>query len=155
MRSALLLGPALAASFMVTGCFTPRVKPQTSPAVLEARARAQAAKTATVDPCALYSFTTSDPVRIYFPYNKDELTEDSAEVLDHAAVWLECHPAVRVSIAAAHDNQGGPEGQKALIAARTAAVRARLVAHGVAAERLLGEDAQGEVLALRARGRGW
>ena len=141
----------------LTGCMTKRVADRPSPAILEARAKAQAAKAAPADRCGLYTFVTSAPVRIAFPYNSAELSEAAREQLDRAAVWLDCRREVWVAVTAQHDNQGTAEDRSKLVAARTAAVKARLAAQRVHPDRVLAYQpgAGHVVLTIEARGRGW
>ena len=148
-----LIALALAAS----GCTTRRIEPAPSPAVLEARARAQAAKASPADRCGLYTFVTAAPVRVTFTYNTTTLADAAREQVDRAATWLTCNTDVFVTITAQHDNQGDAAARDALVAARVAAVKARLVAGGVQPARVLSYQpaAGAKVLAFQARGRGW
>ena len=154
MKLALTL---IALAVAASACTTKRIEPAPSPAVLEARAKALAAKARPADRCGLYTFVTSAPVRVAFTYNTTTLADAAQEQVDRAAVWLSCRTDVYVTITAEHDNQGDAAARQALVAARVAAVKARLVAGGVQPSRVLAyEPAAGsQVLALQARGRGW
>lgn len=145
------------AALALAGCTTRRIEPPPSQAVLEARARAQAAKVAPPDRCAaVASFSTTSPLMVPFAYNRSELTEEARRLLDQAAVWLSCNPGVYVTLTAAHDNQGAAQVQKALVEARRTAVQGALTAGGVDASRLLAyQPTGGGTLVIDARGRGW
>lgn len=147
---------AVLLSLTLTGCMTPRVKPEPSLAVQEVRARAAAEKARLDDPCSRYSFAPAAPVRVFFAYNKAQLSEETDRLLEGAAVWLLCHPDIPATVSALHDNQGTPADQQALIAARIAAVRNGLTEAGVPAARVLtARPVQGQALSFEARGRGW
>lgn len=153
MRTALA---AALAVLSLCACTTERITPAPSPAIVEARAKAQAARTTPADRCGLYAFATAVPLEIPFPYNQTTLTDEGSEQLDHAAVWLVCHPQVWANLSGQHDNQGDPAARQAIVEARIGAVRQRLAAGGVSAARLLTyKPASGEVLDVQARGRGW
>ncbi|HEY8573070.1 OmpA family protein [Phenylobacterium sp.] len=146
----------LAMSLGLAACATKRIDPPPSPAILEARAKAQAAKGKAPERCGLYTFVTSAPVRVPFPYNRAELSETEREQLTRAAVWLNCNPAVWATINGQDDAQGTPEARRALANARVAAVRTALVTAGVHPDRILAyKPTSAATLVLEARGRGW
>jgi outer membrane protein OmpA-like peptidoglycan-associated protein len=135
---------------------TPRIKPAPSPAILEARARAALARAHPASLCAGVRLDPAAPVMVPFGYEKDELTEAGRDALDAAAGWLICNPAASAAITGESDPTGTEEARKAVAAKRVVAVRAYLVAHGVAAVRLPAiPPASGQVLSVIARGRGW
>lgn len=149
--SALLL-----AGLALTGCMTPRIKPAPSPAVVEARASAVQARAHPASLCASVSLDPAVRLDVPFAYDKDELTETGRDALDQAAAWLICRPAAVAAIVGESDPTGTEERRKAIAAARVAAARTYLTAHGVAAARLLADKpASGEFLSIAAKGRGW
>lgn len=138
------------------GCMTPRVKPAPSPAVLEARARAAQARAHPASLCVGVRLDPAVPLVVPFGYEKDELTEAGRDALDDAAAWLICNPAAFAALTGEGDPTGTDESRKAIAARRVVAVRAYLIAHGVAAGRLpAAPPASGQVLSVVARGRGW
>ena len=154
MKSALPVAVLCLAA--LTGCVTSRIDPPPSPAVLEARAKATAAKTAKADPCALYTFATAAPVTINFPYGSTEPAEDGQVQIERIGVWLGCHPEVWVHVTGAADSTTLPAAQQAQADARATAVRTRLAAAGLQPQRILAhKPATGATLVLEARGRGW
>jgi peptidoglycan-associated lipoprotein len=146
---------ALCLAAALGGCMTKRVQPAPSPAIVEARAAAAAQKVHPTTRCATEP-ATMDPVAAPFAYGKAEITEEAAEALDAAAAWLSCRPEVVVVATGEADASGSKAVQATLPARRAQAVRDYLAAHGVSAERLpAARPASGEVLEIRAKGRGW
>jgi peptidoglycan-associated lipoprotein len=74
--------------------------------------------------------------RVYFDFNAAEIRADANPVLDGQATWLRRYPDVRVRIEGNCDERGTREYNFALGARRADAVRAYLVAHGVAPGRI-------------------
>jgi outer membrane protein OmpA-like peptidoglycan-associated protein len=150
------LPAALIGLLALTACTTRRIEPPPSAAILEARAKASAAKTAKVDRCGLYTFATAAPVMITFPYGATEPSEEASGQIDRLAVWLDCHRDVWVNVTGSPDNTGTPAAQKALADARAAAVTRRLTAAGLHPQRILAfKPPAGATLVLEAKGRGW
>jgi peptidoglycan-associated lipoprotein len=69
--------------------------------------------------------------RIFFGYDKSDLTMDSQATLDRQAAWLQKYPSVRVSIEGHCDERGTREYNLALGERRASATKDYLVARGV------------------------
>lgn len=76
---------------------------------------------------------------IVFASGGAELSAESEAVIAAAAEMLAAHPTLRVIVVGHSDNEGGLEANIALSRRRAEAVRAALLAHGIAAERLRAE----------------
>jgi peptidoglycan-associated lipoprotein len=74
--------------------------------------------------------------RVYFDFNAAEIRADADPVLDGQSAWLRRYPDVRVRIEGNCDERGTREYNFALGARRADAVRAYLIAHGVAPGRI-------------------
>jgi peptidoglycan-associated lipoprotein len=74
--------------------------------------------------------------RVYFDYDKYNVREDAAPLLDAQAGWLKRYPAVQVRIEGNCDERGTQEYNLALGARRANAVREYLTSHGVEAARI-------------------
>jgi len=74
--------------------------------------------------------------RVYFDFNATEIRADAGPLLDGQSAWLRRYPDVRVRIEGNCDERGTREYNFALGARRADAVRAYLVAHGVAPGRI-------------------
>lgn len=69
--------------------------------------------------------------RIFFDYDKVDLSPDARAILDKQAAWLKRYPTVRVMIEGHCDERGTREYNLALGARRSNAVKTYLVALGV------------------------
>jgi peptidoglycan-associated lipoprotein len=69
--------------------------------------------------------------RVFFGYDKSDLTTDSQLTLDRQAAWLQKHPSVRISIEGHCDERGTREYNLALGERRASAVKDYLVARGI------------------------
>ena len=69
--------------------------------------------------------------RVFFGYDKSDLTIDSQSTLDRQATWLQKFPSVRVAIEGHCDERGTREYNLALGERRANAVKDYLVARGV------------------------
>ena len=139
----------------VAGCITPRSKPKLSQAVVEARAHRDAP---TGPVCPQTPLGDLGAPMAGFAYG--EATVAESPELTAAATWLACHPGVAVVIKPDADVHGTDAEQDALARRRGEAVRAYLVAHGVAAPTINllprgGAEPGGEHLLIRAEGRRW
>ncbi len=74
--------------------------------------------------------------RVFFGFDKSDLTAQSRETLEKQAAWLQKFPAVRVAIEGHADERGTREYNLALGERRAAAVKDYLVALGIAPARV-------------------
>ena len=74
--------------------------------------------------------------RVYFAFDKAQLTPDDQTVLDRQAAWLAQYPTVKVLVAGNCDERGTEEYNIALGQRRANVVRDYLVAKGVPRTRL-------------------
>jgi peptidoglycan-associated lipoprotein len=81
-------------------------------------------------------FRVSVGDRVFFGYDRFDLTPEARSVLERQAAWLRQYPNVRVLIAGNCDERGTREYNLALGARRAAAVRDYLASLGVAANRM-------------------
>lgn len=87
-------------------------------------------------PGSLEDFRVSVGDRVFFGYDRFDLTPEARAVLERQAAWLRQYPNVRVLIAGNCDERGTREYNLALGARRAAAVRDYLASLGVAANRM-------------------
>lgn len=74
--------------------------------------------------------------RVYFDYDQSDIRADAAPILGAQAAWLVRYPVVTVRIEGNCDERGTEEFNFALGAQRAANVKAFLVQHGVAIDRI-------------------
>lgn len=74
--------------------------------------------------------------RVFFGFDRSELTRESQQVLNQQAAWLKRFPQARVTLQGHADERGTREYNLALGARRAESVRAYLVERGVAAGRI-------------------
>ncbi|MDZ4372507.1 MAG: peptidoglycan-associated lipoprotein Pal [Phenylobacterium sp.] len=74
--------------------------------------------------------------RVYFGFDRYDLTGEARATLAQQAAWLARHSDVRVRIAGHADERGTREYNLALGARRAGAVRAALIGQGVASNRI-------------------
>lgn len=87
-------------------------------------------------PGSVEDFRVSVGDRVFFGYDRFDLTPEARQVLERQAAWLRQYPNVRLLIAGNCDERGTREYNLALGARRAAAARDYLVSLGVAANRL-------------------
>jgi peptidoglycan-associated lipoprotein len=155
-RRALCLVLVAAAGLPLAACFTPRVQPKPSQAILEARAHRDVAAAG----CAATPLATVSPTSIPFAFNEAELTDSGRTALDGALAWLACHPDVPAVVKGAADNHGTPADQEALANKRADLAAQYLQAHGLAAARLSriapsAAEPAGAHLLVMAEGQRW
>ncbi|MGE0742470.1 MAG: peptidoglycan-associated lipoprotein Pal [Hyphomonadaceae bacterium] len=81
-------------------------------------------------------FRVSVGDRVYFGYDRFDLSAEARSILERQAAWLRQYPNVRVLIAGNCDERGTREYNLALGARRAAAVRDYLSSLGVAQSRM-------------------
>jgi peptidoglycan-associated lipoprotein len=74
--------------------------------------------------------------RIYFDYDKYDVSSEGAATLSNQAAWLGRYPAVHVRIEGNCDERGTEEYNLALGGRRAASVKTFLVEHGVSPDRI-------------------
>lgn len=81
-------------------------------------------------------FRVSVGDRVFFGYDRFDLSAEARSVLERQAAWLRQYPNVRILVAGNCDERGTREYNLALGARRAAAARDYLVSLGVAANRV-------------------
>ena len=76
------------------------------------------------------------PDRIYFGFNKYNISNDSAEILNLQAEWLKSDPSINIIVEGHCDERGTREYNLALGERRANAVKNYLVKQGIAANRI-------------------
>jgi peptidoglycan-associated lipoprotein len=87
-------------------------------------------------PGSVEDFRVSVGDRVFFGYDRFDLSPEARSVLERQAAWLRQYPNVRILVAGNCDERGTREYNLALGARRAAASRDYLVSLGVAANRL-------------------
>jgi len=85
---------------------------------------------------SLEDFRVSVGDRVFFGYDRYDLSAEARSVLERQAAWLRQYPNVRILVAGNCDERGTREYNLALGARRAAAARDYLVSLGVVANRL-------------------
>ena len=87
-------------------------------------------------PGSVEDFRVSVGDRVFFGYDRFDLTPEARQILERQAAWMRQYPNVQVLIAGNCDERGTREYNLALGARRAAAARDYLVSLGVAANRM-------------------
>ena len=87
-------------------------------------------------PGSVEDFRVSVGDRVFFGYDRFDLSAEARSVLERQAAWLRQYPNVRVLVAGNCDERGTREYNLALGARRAAAARDYLVSLGVAQNRV-------------------
>src|SRR5215467_3728772 len=87
-------------------------------------------------PGSVEDFRVSVGDRVFFGYDRFDLSPEARSVLERQAAWLRQYPNVRLMVAGNCDERGTREYNLALGARRAAAARDYLVSLGVAANRV-------------------
>jgi peptidoglycan-associated lipoprotein len=130
MRNTIL---ALAAVASLAACAS-RPEPTPTPSTGPTTPPAQTPSGPT--PGSAEDFRVSVGDRVFFGYDRFDLSAEARSVLERQATWLRQYPNVRVLIAGNCDERGTREYNLALGARRAAAVRDYLSSLGVAANRM-------------------
>jgi len=78
----------------------------------------------------------SVPDRVYFGFNKYNISADSAEILDLQAEWLKSDPSINIIVEGHCDERGTREYNLALGERRANAVKDYLIRQGISARRI-------------------
>ena len=87
-------------------------------------------------PGSIEDFRVSVGDRVFFGYDRFELSTEARSVLERQAAWLRRYPNVRILVAGNCDERGTREYNLALGARRAAAARDYLVSLGITQNRL-------------------
>ena len=87
-------------------------------------------------PGSVEDFRVSVGDRVFFGYDRFDLTPEARQVLERQAAWLRQYPNVRLLVAGNCDERGTREYNLALGARRAAAARDYLVSLGIAGNRI-------------------
>jgi peptidoglycan-associated lipoprotein len=128
MRNTLVLLSAAAALAACASRPEPTPTPETTPPPVE---RPQGPV-----PGSAEDFRVSVGDRVFFGYDRFDLTPEARSVLERQAAWLRQYPNVRVLVAGNCDERGTREYNLALGARRAAAVRDYLSSLGIAGNRM-------------------
>lgn len=129
MRNTLIVLAAVAA---VSACAS-RPEPTPTP---EGTAPATGERPEGPAPGSVEDFRVSVGDRVFFGYDRYDLTPEARSVLERQAAWLRQYPNVRILVAGNCDERGTREYNLALGARRAAAVRDFLASLGVATNRM-------------------
>jgi peptidoglycan-associated lipoprotein len=87
-------------------------------------------------PGSIEDFRVSVGDRVFFGYDRFDLTPEARSVLERQAAWLRQYPNIRILVAGNCDERGTREYNLALGARRAAAVRDYLASLGVSGDRM-------------------
>jgi peptidoglycan-associated lipoprotein len=132
MRTIILIAAAAA---MASACAS-RPEPTTPAPTPGPSAEAPAQAPSGPRAGSVEDFRVSVGDRVFFGYDRVDLTPEARSILERQAAWLRQYPNVQVLVAGNCDERGTREYNLALGARRAAAARDYLVSLGVAANRL-------------------
>lgn len=92
--------------------------------------------TSTIRPGSLDDFALNVPDRVFFGYDRYDLSMRANETLDTQVRWLQQYPNIAVVIGGHADNRGTREYNLALSERRAQSVRDYMVGLGVSADRI-------------------
>ncbi len=133
MRIALL--PVAAAALLLAACESD--KPTNAAAVTPTTNTTSTAPTSTgIRPGSIEDFRVNVGDRVFFAYDKFDLSADARRTLERQAAWLKQYASVRLAVEGHADERGTREYNLALGERRANAAKDYLVALGVPASRL-------------------
>jgi peptidoglycan-associated lipoprotein len=124
---------AIAAVGMLAACAS---RPEPTPTPTGPSTPTQPSQPSGPTPGSVEDFRVSVGDRVFFGYDRFDLTPEARSVLERQAAWLRQYPNVRVLVAGNCDERGTREYNLALGARRAAAARDYLVSLGIPAERV-------------------
>jgi peptidoglycan-associated lipoprotein len=124
---------AIAAVGMLAACAS---RPEPTPTPTGPSTPTQPSQPSGPTPGSVEDFRVSVGDRVFFGYDRFDLTPESRSVLERQAAWLRQYPNVRVLVAGNCDERGTREYNLALGARRAAAARDYLVSLGIPADRV-------------------
>lgn len=130
MRKVLI---ALAAVSALAACAS---RPEPTPTPTSPTAPTAPSQPSGPTPGSVEDFRVSVGDRVFFGYDRFDLSPEARSVLERQAAWLRQYPNVRLLVAGNCDERGTREYNLALGARRAAAARDYLVSLGIAANRL-------------------
>src|SRR5215475_11281242 len=130
MRKVLI---ALSAALALAACAS---RSEPTPTPVETPPPTTSAPPSGPAPGSVEDFRVSVGDRVFFGYDRFDLTPEARSVLERQAAWLRQYPNVRVMVAGNCDERGTREYNLALGARRAAASRDYLESLGVAANRM-------------------
>ncbi len=89
-----------------------------------------------VDSALVADFERNVGDRVFFAFDRSDLTKEAKETLMHQATWLKAHSSIRVSVQGHCDERGTREYNLALGERRANAAKMFLESHGVESTRL-------------------
>jgi peptidoglycan-associated lipoprotein len=132
MRIALL--PIAAAALLLAACESD--KPTNASAVAPTTATAAAPASTGIRAGSIEDFRVNVGDRVFFGYDKFDLSADARRTLERQAAWLKQYASVRLAVEGHADERGTREYNLALGERRANAAKDYLVALGVPASRL-------------------
>lgn len=129
MRNFMIAAAAVAALSACASRPEPTPTPAATPPVTTERPQGPV-------PGSVEDFRVSVGDRVFFGYDRFDLTPEARAVLERQAAWLRQYPNTRILVAGNCDERGTREYNLALGARRAAAVRDYLVSLGVAQTRV-------------------
>jgi peptidoglycan-associated lipoprotein len=124
---------AIAAVGMLAACAS---RPEPTPTPTGPSTPTQPSQPSGPTPGSVEDFRVSVGDRVFFGYDRFDLTPEARSVLERQAAWLRQYPNVRVLVAGNCDERGTREYNLALGARRAAAARDYLVSLGIPADRV-------------------
>jgi peptidoglycan-associated lipoprotein len=102
----------------------------------QAASTASTAPTGTIRPGSAEDFRTNVGDRVFFGFDRSDITPEARRTLERQAEWLKRYPNVTVSVEGHADERGTREYNLALGERRATAVKNVLVALGIPANRV-------------------
>jgi peptidoglycan-associated lipoprotein len=128
---------AVAAAMLLAACSsTPETSSATDGSGSTGTSTTSSASTSTVTPGTLQDFTQNVGDRVFFSFDRYDLTPEAQATLQKQAAWLKAYPQVTVVVEGHADERGTREYNLALGERRASSVANYLVALGIDANRI-------------------